>query len=262
VTAPRPCWLRSACFSIGMILATVVWAPLSVLTLPLPYRTRYELITAWAAFVLWWLRLTCKIETEVQGRENLPDQPAVVLCQHQSTWETLFLTQVFRPQVWVLKRELLWVPFFGWAIALLRPIAINRLAGRSAMRQVLAQGTERLRDGCYVVVFPEGTRVAPGERRRHAVGGALLATHSGAPVVPIAHNAGRCWPRRRFLKHPGKIRVVIGELIPTTELKSEELRAQVQAWMEETSRAIDSADQWSERAAGIPRSGAGDEPRV
>lgn len=222
-----------------MIAATLVWAPLSLLTFPLPLPQRFAFITHWGAFVMWWLRVTCGIHHSVQGIENVPDRPSVVLSQHQSTWETLFLAQVFRPQVWVLKRELLWLPLFGWALALLKPVAIDRHGGRSAIRQVLTQGAQRLREGCHVIVFPEGTRVAPGERRRHASGGAMLAIHSGSPVVPVAHNAGRCWPRRGFLKHPGEITVVIGEPIPVAGLKAEALRARVESWMEATSAQID-----------------------
>lgn len=226
-----------------MVAATLVWAPLSLLTYPLPLTQRFAFITHWGAFVMWWLRITCGIEHTVQGLENVPREAAVVLSQHQSTWETLFLAQVFRPQVWVLKRELLWVPLFGWALALLKPVAIDRSAGRSAIRQVLTQGTQRLNEGCHVILFPEGTRVAPRERRRHASGGAMLAIHSGRLVVPVAHNAGRYWPRRGFLKRPGEIQVVIGEPISVAGLKAEALRARVEAWMEATSARIDSPTQ-------------------
>jgi 1-acyl-sn-glycerol-3-phosphate acyltransferase len=224
-----------------MITATVIWMPISLCTLPLPYRTRYDIIASWSRLVLWWLRVTCKVHHELHGAEHLPAGTSVVLSQHQSTWETLFLTQIFPPQVWVLKREILWLPFFGWAIALLKPIAIDRRSGRSAVRQVLKVGSERLNAGCNVVVFPEGTRVPPGERRRHAIGGALLAIHSGYPVIPVAHDAGKCWPRKRFLKQPGTIHVVIGAPIPTQGLDAATLRDRVQSWIEQTSDGLQAA---------------------
>lgn len=148
------------------------------------------------------------------------------------------LQEVFPPLVWVLKRELLWIPFFGWGLAVLNPIAINRKAGRHAMHQVVEQGTQRLNAGRWVVVFPEGTRVPPGTRGRYRAGGALLATESGYPVVPVAHNAGEYWAKGQFLKRPGTIRVVVGPLIQSRGRKPEEILAEAQDWIESTMARI------------------------
>lgn len=225
-------WPRSALFSLGMVLSTMVFAPLAVLSWPLPYRWRYAFISQWTSFNVWWLQVTCAVHYQVRGLENLPEVPTIVLAKHQSAWETLFLNRLFRPQVWVLKRELLRVPFFGWGLAMLDPIAIDRNAGSSAMDQVLEQGSERLARGCWVVVFPEGTRTAPGTRQRYKLGGARLAEHTGRAVLPVAHNAGDFWPRRGFLKRPGVIQVSIGPLIDSAGLSATEINARAEAWIE------------------------------
>jgi 1-acyl-sn-glycerol-3-phosphate acyltransferase len=215
-----------------MVASTVVFAPLAVMSAPAPYLWRYRFITLWTTFNVWWLKTSCGVHYTVVGLENLPDTPSVVLSKHQSTWETLALNNIFRPQVWVLKKELLRVPFFGWGLAMLDPIAIDRKAGRDAVEQVLDQGSERLQRGCWVVVFPEGTRTAPGTRRRYKLGGARLAQHTGVPVVPVAHNAGDHWPRRGFLKRPGTIEVVIGPAIESTGRTAAEINALAEAWIE------------------------------
>ncbi len=224
--------LRSLLFSLGYVAITGIWGTISLLTVVLPYPKRYRFITTWAQLVLWWLRLTCAIDCRVSGLENIPSTPVIVLAKHQSTWETLYLTQLFRPQVWVLKRELLWVPVFGWALALLRPIAIDRSSVRAALKQVLRQGKARLDEGTHVVIFPEGTRVTPGTRGRYGIGGPLLAHHTKVPVLPIAHNAGEFWPRGVFLKHPGTIQVVIGPVIETSDKPVELIRDLASEWIE------------------------------
>ncbi len=206
-------FLRSLLFALGMWLSTLIIAPLAVFTFPFPFATRYAFISQWACFNLWWLRLTCRLDFDVRGRENIPSGNAIVFRKHQSAWETLALQKIFPPQVWLLKRELLWVPFFGWGLAMLEPIAIDRGAGRKAVEQLVRQGKERLADGRWVVIFPEGTRVPPGQTGRYGIGGAVLAAKSGYPVVPVAHNAGEFWPRRGFIKRPGTISVVVGPAI-------------------------------------------------
>jgi 1-acyl-sn-glycerol-3-phosphate acyltransferase len=180
------------------------------------------------------LKHICGLDYRVDGLEHLPAGAAVILAKHQSAWETIAFQQIFPPQTGVLKRELLWIPLFGWALALLRPIAIDRGAGRVAIEQVIEQGRERLQSGIWVVVFPEGTRVASGTRRRYGIGGAALAAASGYPVVPVAHNAGFFWPRRGFLKRPGTIRVVIGPVIDPRGKTAEEIRRQAEEWIENT----------------------------
>ncbi len=223
---------------LGMAIATLIFAPLSVLTYPLPYLWRYRFITQWTRFNLWWLALTCGLRYRVEGLEYLPRGPAVILAKHQSAFETLAFQRIFPPQVWLLKRELLWVPFFGWGLAMLEPIAIDRKAGRKSLQQLLSDGASRLSRGRWVVIFPEGTRVAPGASGRFAPGGAMLAVHSGYPVVPVAHNAGEYWPRRGFIKRPGVIRIVIGPAIETQGRKSQEINAEAQAWIEENTARI------------------------
>ena len=230
----RTVWLvvRSSLFTAGFILSAVVYAPLTLLTFPFGYLNRYRFVSQWSRFNLWWLGVTCRLRYRVEGLENIPDKPAVVLVKHQSAWETLALQRLFVPQVWVVKRELLWIPFFGWGLAMLRPIAINRRAGHRAVKQVVEQGRQRLGAGCSVIVFPEGTRVAPGERKRYLPGGALLAKRSGCPVVPVAHNAGQFWPRRGFLKRPGVISLVIGPVIDTAGREPAEVNRLAEQWIE------------------------------
>ena len=155
-----------------------------------------------------------------------------MLCKHQSAWETIALQKIFPPQVWVIKRELLWLPFFGWGLAMTSPVAIKRSEGREAIKQLLRQGKERLALGFCVVIFPEGTRIPFGQRGRYKIGGALLAASSGAPVVPVAHNAGRLWGRNSFLKYPGVITMSIGPAIDPAGLKAEEINQQVEKWIE------------------------------
>lgn len=222
-----------------MLCSLLVWGTASLLLFPFPYRYRFRMITTWGGIVVWWLKVTCGVDYRVTGLENIPPGPLVIYAKHQSTWETLFLLRLFRPQTWVLKRELLWLPVFGWAIALLRPIAIDRASGRAALRQVLRQGAERLRDGIHIVVYPEGTRVPPGKRGRYGIGGALLAHHTRTPLLPVAHNAGSYWPRQGFLKRPGTIDVVIGPPILPDSGDAEDLRAAGEAWIEDQMKRLE-----------------------
>jgi len=224
--------IRSLIFLLLQIIITPVFAVLALLSFPFSPLTRYRLISQWAKLMLPLLRIVCGIRHEVRGIENIPKEPCIVLCKHQSAWETLALQEIFPPQVWVLKRELLWLPFFGWALALTSPIAIKRSDGKGAIRQLLKQGKERLAQGFCVVIFPEGTRVPFGQRGKYKVGGALLAASSGVPVVPVAHNAGRLWGRQAFSKHPGMITMSIGAPIDTKGLKAEEINQRVEAWIE------------------------------
>ncbi|MEM7406168.1 MAG: lysophospholipid acyltransferase family protein [Pseudomonadota bacterium] len=226
-------FLRSLLFSLGMIVSVIIYAPLALMTFPFPHRFRYWFISGYPAMNIWWLKVTCGLHYRLEGTENIPDSPSVIFSKHQSTWETFALTMWFRPQVWVLKRELLFVPCFGWGLALLRPIAINRSAGRSAVDQVIEQGLERLATGSWVVVFPEGTRTPAGTRRRYKTGGAHLAVAHGKPLVPIAHNAGDYWPRRQFIKKPGLIRVVVGPPIATAGRTTAEVTADAEEWIEQ-----------------------------
>jgi len=232
--------LRSALFSLSMILSTIVAALGLILMAPTPFVWRARLAAGYAAYNVAMLKWLCGIDYQVEGRENIPAGPAIIFAKHQSTWETFALQVLFPPQCWVLKRELMWLPFFGWGLAMLKPIAIDRSSGRKAVKQIVEQGVQRIRDGIWVVIFPEGTRVPPGVRKRWGVGGSLLAAKAGVPVVLVAHNAGEFWGRGSFLKRPGTIRVVIGEPMPTEGLSASEINQRGEAWMEETMERISS----------------------
>ncbi len=227
-------------FAVGQALSATLYGPLAILCIPLPAVLRSQIIGGWAYFVVWWLRITCRITHEVSGIENLPQQPCVILSKHQSAWETIGYQVIFPAQTWVLKKELLWIPLFGWGLAATRPIAINRNAGIKALEEVVNKGVERLRGGRYVVVFPEGTRVRPGETGRYNPGGALLAIKAGVPILPVAHNAGECWPRRGFIKRPGTIQVVVGPPIESTGRRARDLIGTAEAWIESTMKTLTS----------------------
>ncbi|MDR0480401.1 MAG: 1-acyl-sn-glycerol-3-phosphate acyltransferase [Gallionellaceae bacterium] len=225
-------FLRSLLFFLMQCLFAVLVGVSALLTFWLPPLLRYRLVSCWALSMMWFMRVLCGIRLEVRGAENIPAEPCIILCKHQSTWETIALQKVFPPQVWVLKRELLWIPFFGWGLALTSPIAIDRSNGKEAMRQLLAEGKDRLAKGFCVVIFPEGTRVPYGQRVQYKVGGALLGAHCGVPVVPVAHNAGKFWARHSFLKHPGTITMSIGAAISPEGLKASEINQRVENWIE------------------------------
>lgn len=233
-------YLRSVLFYLGMLIVTPihnVFIPFLYL-FPLTHFQRYAYLVQWSRFVMIWLKVSCGLSYRVIGKENIPKGPAVILAKHQSAWETIALQQVFPPQTWVLKRELLNIPVFGWALRTTRPVAINRGSTKEALRQVLEQGQQRLKEGLWMVVFPEGTRTLPGVRGRYAIGGAMLAERSGCPIVPVAHNAGEFWKAKGFLKYPGVITVVIGPVIETTGRKASDINRQVEEWIETTMTQI------------------------
>ncbi|MEQ1775843.1 MAG: lysophospholipid acyltransferase family protein [Burkholderiales bacterium] len=214
------------------IVITPVFAVIALLTFPLSRLTRYRIITTWTRLVVGAATVICGIRYRVIGAENVPREPCVILCKHQSAWETMALQTIFPPQVWVMKRELLWIPFFGWGLAMLSPIAINRSSGSKALRQMAEQGRERLDAGFYIVIFPEGTRVAPGTRGTYHPGGAWLTVKTGALALPVAHNAGECWRKNAFIKHPGLITVSIGKPISPHGLTAAELNQRIEGWIE------------------------------
>ncbi len=231
-------WLRSALYALGLLIATPVFSILAVLAYPLNPLTRSRIIAQWSRVMLWWAKLTCGLTYRVLGAENIPDHPCVILAKHQSAWETMAFQCIFPPVVWVMKKELLRIPFFGWGLAMTSPIAIDRSAGKEALKQVTKQGKARLEMGFCVVVFPEGTRVKPGVKGKYNIGGAFLATHSGATVLPVAHNAGEFWGKNAFLKHPGTITLSIGKPIQASGMKTGELNSQVEAWIEQEMQRI------------------------
>jgi 1-acyl-sn-glycerol-3-phosphate acyltransferase len=232
-------FVRSAAYAIVQVVITPPYSILALLTFPMSRHTRYRIITSWTRLMMWCAERICGIRYRVLGAQNIPSVPSVILSNHESAWETMAFQLIFPPQVWVVKRELLRIPFFGWGLAMLSPIAIDRRSGARALRQTLTQGRERLAQGFSIVVFPEGTRNAPGGTGTFQVGGAWLAVHSRAPIVPVAHNAGRCWPRNAFIKHAGTITVSIGPVVPSAGRKAPEIMRDVERWIGEEMRRID-----------------------
>ena len=231
-------FLRSLLFAFALCVVTPPYALFALLTFPFPRMTRYRLISGWSRLVIRLARWILGIDWRVEGREHLPSRPAVILAKHQSAWETMAFQLIFPPQVLVLKRELLWIPFFGWGLALMSPIAINRSRGMHALRTIARRGRERLAQGFWVVVFPEGTRVAPGAQREYHPGGAWLACAAGAPVVPVAHNAGLLWPRNAFLKRSGTVTVRIGPPIEAANRDPKTINDIAKTWIEEQQKAL------------------------
>lgn len=226
-------WLGSIVFTSYMFLSVPVYSMLAFSALLVPGVSAFSAARAWARSILGALELLCGLDYEVEGLEHLDRENCIVLLKHSSAWETIAQFVVFPArQTWVMKRELLWVPILGWVLSLFRPIAINRKGGRRAVEQVLEQGAQRLDDGFWVMIFPEGTRVPMGQKRRYGISGALLAATTGRPVIPVAHDAGRYWPRRGLRKRPGTIRLAIGKPITAAGVDPRALNAQVEAWIE------------------------------
>jgi 1-acyl-sn-glycerol-3-phosphate acyltransferase len=223
---------RSLLFTTYMMASACVFGGVMTLGFWLPYPAQFAIARTWARILFWVLERLCGLKYVVEGRERIPSGNHIVMSNHSSAWETVAQFLIFPPQVWVLKRELLWIPFIGWGLKLLRPIAINRGEGHRAVNQVVDQGKARLADGLWIIIFPEGTRVVSGETRKFGVSGALLAIASGHSVVPLSHNAGTFWARRGFLKRPGTIRVVIGEPIESAGKDPRELNEEVRQAIE------------------------------
>ncbi len=229
--------LRSLIYFIGLVISTIILAlPMFTIGWLLPQKRVGLFANAWGRINLWLLKHICRLDYKVHGwKENFPQQNAIIMAKHQSTWETIALRGILPPQQsWILKRELMWVPVFGWALIPAGTISINRSAGRLALRQIIEQGTRRLRSGAWVVIFPEGTRTAPGERKRYGIGGAMLAEQTGYPIIPIAHNAGIFWRRRDLKKYPGTIQLVIGPPIQSKGRLAADINRDVEEWIEST----------------------------
>jgi 1-acyl-sn-glycerol-3-phosphate acyltransferase len=230
--------LRSALFLAGALLLTSIYGVLVPLGRLLGKRVPFIVARSYARVMLVWIQASLGIRCEVAGWEHVPREPVIVMAKHQSAWETIFLEARFPDQCWIVKRELLWLPFVGWGLMAVRCIAIDRSSGTTAREQVVQQGAQRLKEGLWVTIFPEGTRVAPGKRGRYGIGGALLAARTGAPILPIAHNAGEFWPRYAFRKRAGCVKVVIGPLIRTEGRDAVTVNNEVQEWIEEQMERI------------------------
>ena len=228
--------LRSIVFLAFLFIAVAPWGMMSCLAVVVPMPRRYHLITFWTTIAIWGARHIMGIGYRVHGLENIPDRVkeggVIFLAKHQSRYETLLFRSLFRYMCYVYKRELHWVPFFGWGIALCDMIPIDRAKGKEALDQVADVGGKKLHEGWNMVMFPEGTRVDPGTRRRYKIGGTYLSVATRVPVVPIAHNAGDFWPRGRWTKRPGTVDVYIGAPLHPAEMKPDEMMAKVEAWIE------------------------------
>ncbi len=236
--------LRGTLFWLVFMPSILVYALLIVLAAPLPIKFRTALIRQWIRLNLWWLRLTCALDYHIDGLENIPQHSGfIVMSKHSSTWETVALQLFFPPMVWVVKRELTWLPFFGWGLKAMDAIAINRGTGRKAIRQLVEEGKSRMDQGRIIMLFPEGTRVMPGQRKPFKIGGAILAHETGYPILPIAHNAGEFWPRHSWVKWPGTIRVVIGAPIEPDDEKPDQIIHRVEQWILQTCDSISDEEQ-------------------
>lgn len=215
-----------------MVVSTLIMAPVIIACKLLPFPLRYKVARKWATGILKAAEICCGIRYEVHGLENIPaNQSTIILSNHQSAWETIAFRCIFPRQTSLFKKSLLWIPFWGWAMATLKPIAIDRDSKQAALRKLITLGTQVLKDGLWVVVFPEGTRMPVGQMKAFSAGGALLAQKSGYPVLPVAHDAGKCWPRYSFLKYPGVIRVNVGPLIETKDRKAAEINQAAEQWV-------------------------------
>lgn len=243
-------YIRSVLFWAGFMLVTLVIGIFVILSLPLNSDIRLRIARYWGVSSLWLLKVICKLDYHVSGRENIGTRNAIVFCKHQSTWETIALHAIVPLGRWVFKRELLRIPLFGWALGCTDPIAIDRNAGRAAVKQLVSRGTEKLKRGKWINIFPEGTRTAPGASGKYKMGGAILAAESGYPVIPIAHNAGEFWPRHSFIKWPGMIEVRIGPYIESEGRDAEAIMHDAKTWIEDNLKEISDSARWNREAAG------------
>ncbi len=228
-------FLRSLVFMIYSLSSIVIYSFVCLFSLLLPLTYRHCIIRAFLRAYIYVLKIVCRIDYKVEGLKNIPhNRKSIVFSKHQSTWETFFLPLLFHDPAIILKKQLLWIPFFGWGLAASQPIAINRSKKKSAMQQVIEQGKKCLEAGRFILIFPEGTRIPYGKVGKYHLGGARLAAATGYPITPVAHNAGLYWPKRSFIKHPGTIRVIIGPLIETQDRSPEEIMKSAKSWIEGT----------------------------
>lgn len=230
--------IRNLFFYVGLIPATCLFAILGMLSCVLPYRIRYYCITRWSHFFIFWAQITCGLRYQIEGLEHVGAETAIVLSNHQSMWETVFMQVLLPTQTWILKKSLLQIPFFGLGLRLLEPIAIDRRDKHNTIKQLNTEVADRLAKGRWVVLFPEGTRVAPGVHHAFSKSGATLSKATGYPIIPIAHNAGLFWPRGFWIRKPGTIRVVIGPMITPQDREILDIHHTVESWIRTHLRAI------------------------
>lgn len=238
-------WLaiRSTLFWPPFLLVTIITAPVLALLISAPLKYRIALIKNWINISLAVLRYICGLKYRVEGLENIPEQGFIVMSKHSSTWETIALQKFFDPMVWVVKKELTRVPFFGWGLVAMNAIALNRGTGRQAIKQLVSESRQRMDEGRILMMFPEGTRVQPGEKKPFKLGGAIVSEKTGYAVLPVAHNAGEFWPRHSWIKWPGTIHIVIGKPIYPEGKKSEQIIAEVEEWITTTCAKISDPQQ-------------------
>tara|TARA_S200000501_G_C20784894_1_gene726723 strand:+ start:300 stop:1022 length:723 start_codon:yes stop_codon:yes gene_type:complete len=226
-------YVRSIIFFLILVLSTIIWAIFCVGFFFLPYKTLYWLISRWNVFIIFVADFICKIKWEIKGKENLPNEPFIILSKHQSAWETIFFCRIIEnPVIFVLKKELLSLPFFGWCLKMMQMISIDRKQEINAMRQITINGKNSLKQGKVIVIFPEGSRVPFGEKGKYKTGGAILSIQTNTPIIPIALNSGKLWPKNSFLKNPGKITISIGKIIFPKDKTPKDLMNEVENWIE------------------------------
>lgn len=225
--------LRSFLFTTWVFATAIIGGTIELLIFWAPHRWKWGVARAWAHGNFWAGRVFCGLDVSTEGSENIPAEPSVALIKHTTAMETYWQIAALPPQTWVLKKELVLIPLFGWGVGwIMKPITIDRKAGASVVKQVIAQGKDRIARGLWVTIFPEGTRMPPGETKRYGVSGAAIAAETGCPVVPVAHNAGDFWPKRGLRKYPGKIRFCIGPAIDPAGRTPKEINDLAQAWIE------------------------------
>ena len=222
--------LRSLLYFVGSIISLILISFLGLFLIFTSYPTRQKFLSLWAIFCIWWLKVTLNIKTKIVGGENILQEPCIIISNHQSTWETLAFQTIFPAHTWVLKRELLWLPVFGWSLALLNPIIINRGDKLNAIKKVIRQGSDRLKRGISIVIYPEGTRQPYKQLGTYQNGGSAIAKKTGYSIVPVYHNAGKLWAKGAFIKKPGEITLVIGKAISQSNLKPSEVTEQIRKW--------------------------------
>ncbi len=237
--------VKSALVLVFMAFVTVILTLAMILGAPFSMRWRYGINSLWSKIFLWALRVFCGLKYQIEGMENVPDKPVIIFSKHQSTYETILYPAIFDNLAWILKRELFWIPFFGWSLWLMRPIAINRKAGSRAVEQIVQQGTQYLEENRWVLIFPEGTRMKPGAKPNYRIGGAMLASRSEYSILPIAHNAGEFWPRHSLTKWSGTISFVVGPLIESKGKTPGEVNKLAEQWIEEKMQEISDPARWN-----------------